>query len=170
MRQHCIVPESSILTKLAVAPSKGNSVYMEPDMKQFGGLALASVPQSGSGTPCHTTTPCHATLSPPAATTCSHPSQVLPLLEAVMGPAGPAEVPGAGSVVIGRTQLDRLLRVIPKPSSVSINQLRLAASIAGQDQVGWSCGHMGCSVCVCVFCSGSSTRACHCQRPLLVKQ
>lgn len=62
--------------------------------------------------------------------------QVLPLLEAVMGPAGPAEVPGAGSVSIGRTQLDRLLRVIPKPNSVSMNQLRLAANIAGQDQVG----------------------------------
>lgn len=56
-------------------------------------------------------------------------------MEAVMGPAGPAEVPGAGSVSIGRTQLDRLLRVIPKPSSVSMNQLRLAANIAGQDQV-----------------------------------
>lgn len=53
-----------------------------------------------------------------------------------MGPAGPAEVPGAGSVSMGRTQLDRLLRVIPKPVSVSMNQLRLAANIAGQDQVG----------------------------------
>jgi hypothetical protein len=61
--------------------------------------------------------------------------QVLPLLEAVMGAAGSAEVPGAGSVAIGRTQLDRLLRVIPKPASVSMNQLRLAANIAGQDQV-----------------------------------
>jgi hypothetical protein len=61
--------------------------------------------------------------------------QVLPLLESVMGPAGPAEVPGAGSVSLGRTQTDRLLRVIPKPASVSLNQLRLAANIAGQDQV-----------------------------------
>jgi hypothetical protein len=49
--------------------------------------------------------------------------------------AGPSEVPGAGSVSVGRTQTDRVLRVIPKPASVSMNQLRLAACIAGQDQV-----------------------------------
>lgn len=61
-----------------------------------------------------------------------------------MGPAGPAEVPGAGSVSLGRTQLDRLLRVIPKPATVSMNQLRLAASTAGQDQV---CAY-GSGVCV----------------------
>jgi hypothetical protein len=36
---------------------------------------------------------------------------------------------------VGRTQTDRLLRVLPKPASVSMNQLRLAACIAGQDQV-----------------------------------
>lgn len=75
------------------------------------------------------------------------PVQVLPLLESTMAPAGPAEVPGAGGVSVGRTQTDRLLRVLPKPSSVSMNQLRLAACIAGQDQVRqlllgsktWSC-------------------------------
>lgn len=109
-------------------------VCLGPHVPQLaGGVALVS---ERCGTPRHTV-PC-----------CCHPillslPQVLPLLEAVMGPAGPAEVPGAGSVAIGRTQLDRLLRVIPKPASVSINQLRLAASIAGQDQVGWSCRHMG---------------------------
>eukprot|EP00878_Enallax_costatus_P013777 GHUV01014408.1.p1 GENE.GHUV01014408.1~~GHUV01014408.1.p1 ORF type:complete len:898 (+),score=328.70 GHUV01014408.1:398-3091(+) len=51
-----------------------------------------------------------------------------------MAPAGPAEVPGAGSVSVGRTQTDRLLRVLPKTGSISMNQLRLAAAIAGQDQ------------------------------------
>lgn len=76
---------------------------------------------------------------------CAVHGQVLPLLEAVMGPAGPAEVPGAGSVSIGRTQLDRLLRVIPKPTSVSFNQLRLAANIAGQDQVGIAAADRPCS-------------------------
>lgn len=75
-----------------------------------------------------------------------------------MGPAGPAEVPGAGSVSIGRTQLDRLLRVIPKPATVSMNQLRLAANIAGQDQVRrilmqpTGCIKMRCcSLCGCAF-------------------
>jgi hypothetical protein len=62
-------------------------------------------------------------------------AQVLPLLESVMAPAGPCEVPGTGSVSVGRTQTDRLLRVLPKPASVSMNQLRLAACIASQDQV-----------------------------------
>lgn len=52
-----------------------------------------------------------------------------------MGPAGPAEVPGAGSVSVGRTQTDRLLRVLPKTGPISMNQLRLAAAITGQDQV-----------------------------------
>lgn len=61
-------------------------------------------------------------------------AQVLPLLESVMAGAGPCEVPGTGSVSVGRTQTDRLLRVLPKPPSVSMNQLRLAACIAGQDQ------------------------------------
>lgn len=64
-----------------------------------------------------------------------HHTQVLPLLESVMAGAGPCEVPGTGSVSVGRTQTDRLLRVLPKPPSVSMNQLRLAACIAGQDQV-----------------------------------
>eukprot|EP00879_Flechtneria_rotunda_P005415 GHRR01005707.1.p1 GENE.GHRR01005707.1~~GHRR01005707.1.p1 ORF type:complete len:1494 (+),score=564.87 GHRR01005707.1:1093-5574(+) len=61
-------------------------------------------------------------------------AQVLPVLESVMDIAGPHEVPGAGSVSVGRTVTDRLLRVLPKPTSVSCNQLRLAASLAGQDQ------------------------------------
>lgn len=76
-----------------------------------------------------------------------------------MGPAGPAEVPGAGSVAIGRTQLDRLLRVIPKPASVSMNQLRLAASIAGQDQV--RLGALG-VVCGCSSCYSSGAQHCRC--------
>lgn len=87
-----------------------------------------------------------------------------------MGPAGPAEVPGAGSVAIGRTQLDRLLRVIPKPASVSMNQLRLAASIAGQDQVSlWHATALGrawqgikvpvlCSLTAHDDCGGSTRR------------
>lgn len=62
-------------------------------------------------------------------------TQVLPVFESVMALAGPSEVPGADSVSVGRTQVDRLLRVLPKPPSVSMNQLRLAAAIAGQDQV-----------------------------------
>lgn len=68
--------------------------------------------------------------------------QVLPVLEAVMLQAGPAEVPGAGTVSLGRTQTDRLLRILPKPPTVSMNQLRLAACIAGQDQV---CAQCNCS-------------------------
>jgi len=77
-----------------------------------------------------------------------------------MGPAGPAEVPGAGSVAIGRTQLDRLLRVIPKPASVSMNQLRLAASIAGQDQV--RLGALGLLVSApSCYCSGAQHRCCN---------
>lgn len=62
-------------------------------------------------------------------------AQVLPLQESVMAPAGPAEVLGAGSVSVGRTQTDRLLRILPKTGTVSMNQLRLAACIAGQDEV-----------------------------------
>jgi vacuolar protein sorting-associated protein 13A/C len=89
-------------------------------------------------------------------------AQVLPLLEAVMGPAGPAEVPGAGPSSLGRTQLDRLLRVIPKPAAVSMNQLRLAANIACQDEVRptvmHACATGGCAQVAC--CRQQHERAC----------
>ena len=51
--------------------------------------------------------------------------------------SGPHEVAGGAGASLGRTAMDSMLRVIPKPGHVSAHQLHLAAAISGRDQVGW---------------------------------
>jgi hypothetical protein len=62
-------------------------------------------------------------------------AQVLPEFESVMSAHGPQEVPGAAGNSLGRTQTDAVLRVVPKPPYVSAQQLHLAATVSGQEQV-----------------------------------
>jgi hypothetical protein len=62
--------------------------------------------------------------------------QVVPLFESVMLTSGPQEVLGGAGASLGRTAMDSMLRVIPKPGHVSAHQLHLAAAISGRDQVG----------------------------------
>jgi hypothetical protein len=61
--------------------------------------------------------------------------QVLALYECVLLPTGPQEVPGASQAGLGHTQLDSLLRLVPKAPGVGMSQLHAGVSYAGLQEV-----------------------------------